>query len=169
MKKLVLVNEKDEQIGSSTKEKCHQGKGILHRAFSAYIFNAKNQLLIQQRSKFKKLWPLYWSNSCCSHPLEGDTYEKIAEKRLKEELGFTCKLRLVDKFQYQAEYKDVGSENELCAVLIGEYNGQVMPNPEEAADFKWVDINELKKDVAENPGKYTPWFKIALKRLKLWK
>ncbi len=164
MKKLLLVNKKDEVIGPETKEKCHEGKGVLHRAFSIYIFNAKGRLLIQQRSKFKKLWPLYWTNSCCSHPNKDESYVKTGEKRLKEELGFTCPLKMIDKFQYQAQYKDVGSENELCAILTGEYNGKIKSNIKEVASWKWIDVNKVKGDFKKNPDKYTPWFKTGLKK-----
>ena len=164
MKKLILVNKKDKVVGFETKEKCHQGKGILHRAFSIYLFNNKGQLLIQQRSKFKKLWPLYWANTCCSHPRQDESYVKAGERRLKEELGFSCFLKMVDKFQYQAKYKNVGSENEMCAVLVGEYNGKVKANPKEIADWKWVDIDKLQDDFKRNPDKYAPWFKIGLRR-----
>jgi len=164
MKKLILVNKKDKVVGFETKEKCHQGKGILHRAFSIYLFNNKGQLLIQQRSKFKKLWPLYWANTCCSHPRQDESYVKAGERRLKEEFGFSCFLKMVDKFQYQAKYKDVGSENEMCAVLVGECDGKVKANPKEIADWKWVDIDKLQDDFKRNPDKYAPWFKIGLGR-----
>jgi len=164
MEKLLLVNKKDKIIGFETKEKCHQGKGILHRAFSVYIFNNKGQLLIQQRSKFKPLWPLYWANTCCSHPRKGEEYIKAGERRLKEEFGFTCTLKMIDKFQYQAEYKNAGSENEMCAILIGEYNGKIKANPKEVANWKWVNINKLQNHIKKNPNKYTPWLKIGLKR-----
>ena len=165
MQKLVLINEKDEVLGYETKEKCHLGKGILHRAFSIYIFNNKGELLIQQRSKFKKLWPFYWANSCCSHPRKGEDYLKAGERRLKEELGFTCPLKFLTKFQYQASYKDIGSENELCAILIGHYDREVNPNPEEIANWKWVDVSELKEDFKKNPESYAPWFKIGLGKI----
>jgi len=172
MKKLVLVNEKDEMVGLEEKEKCHRGKGILHRAFSIYIFNNKGQLLIQQRSKFKKLWPNYWSNSCCSHPREREDYIKAGKRRLKEELGFNSTLKFITKFQYQAKYKDIGSENELCTILVGYYNGKVKPNPKEVADWQWIDVNKLRKDFKKNPENYTLWFKIGLEKVlnsSLWK
>jgi len=164
MKKLLLVNKKDKVIGFETKENCHQGKGILHRAFSVYIFNNKGQFLIQQRSKFKPLWPLYWANTCCSHPRKGEEYIKAGERRLKEEFGFACSLRMIDKFQYQAKYKDVGSENEICAILIGEHNGKIKADSKEIANWKWVDVNKLQNDFKKNPDKYAPWLKIGLKR-----
>jgi len=165
MEKLLLVDEKDKIIGYETKEKCHQGNGILHRAFSVYLFDKKGRLLIQQRSKFKKLWPLYWANSCCSHPRKDEDYEKAGERRLPEELGFSCSLKLVDKFQYQARYKNIGSENELCAILIGKYNGEkIKINRKEVSDWKWVKVEELENDFKKNPNKYAPWFIIGLKR-----
>ncbi len=164
MRKLLLVNKKDKVIGLETKEKCHQGKGILHRAFSVYVFNDKGQLLIQKRSKYKPLWPLYWANTCCSHPRKGEDYVKAGKRRLKEELGFACPLKMIDKFQYQAKYKDVGSENEICAILVGKYNGKIKASPKETADWKWVDIDKLQNDFNKNPDKYAPWLKIGLKR-----
>ena len=165
MKKLILVNRKDKIKSYSDEEKCHQAKGILHRAFAIFIFNDKNQLLIQKRSKLKKLWPGYWENSCSSHPFKGETYLKAGERRLKEELGFNYQLKFIDKFLYQASYKDIGSENEICTVLIGKYNKEPKPDPKEVADWKWINPKELKKEIAKNPQKYTPWVKIGLKKL----
>lgn len=165
MKKLLLVDKKDKVIGFETKEKCHQGKGILHRAFSVYIFNDKGQLLIQQRSKFKPLWPLYWwAPTCCSHPRKGEEYIDAGERRLKEEFGFTCSLKMIDKFQYHAKYKDVGSENEMCAILIGRYNGKTKANSKEISDWKWVSVSKLQNDFKKNPDKYVLWLKTGLKR-----
>lgn len=163
MEKLLLVNEKDEVLREETKEKCHQGNGILHRAFSVYVFNRKGELLIQQRSKFKKLWPLFWTNSCCSHPRKGEGYEAAGERRLKEELGFTVALRNFGKFQYEARYKDIGVERELATLLVGRYEGKIKPDKREVADFKWADINSLNKDIGIHPQRYTPWLKKGLK------
>ena len=162
MEKVVLVDENDKQVGLEEKVKAHLGQGILHRAFSVFVFNEKKELLIQQRAAEKMLWPLYWTNTCCSHPREGEGYEEAGQRRLEEELGFNCPLKYIGKFQYQANYKDIGSENELCAVLLGNYNGEVKINTKEANDFKWIDFEYLKKDVLENPDKYTSWFKIEL-------
>jgi len=165
MKKLILVNKKDKVVGFETKKKCHQGKGILHRAFSVYVFNNKKQLLIQKRSKFKPLWPLYWwAPTCCSHPRKGEEYIDAGKRRLKEEFGFSCPLRMIDKFRYQARYKNVGSENEMCAILVGKYNGKIKANPKEIADWKWIDISKLRNDFKKNPDRYVPWLKIGLKR-----
>ncbi|MFQ6049663.1 MAG: isopentenyl-diphosphate Delta-isomerase [Candidatus Paceibacterales bacterium] len=166
MEKIVVVNEKDEVVGFEDKEKCHQGKGILHRAFTIFIFDDKGRVLIQKRSKFKKLWPLCWETSCSSYLKKDETYEESAEERLKEELGLTLPLELVDKFQYQAPYKNIGSENEVCALLIGRYTeGKIEPNPQEVADWQWLEVEELKKDMMHNPQNYAPWLEIALKRI----
>ena len=163
MVKLVLVNEKDKKTGLAEKKKAHLGKGMLHRAFTVFIFNSRNELLIQKRSKNKFLWPLIWEASCSSHPLPGENYIAAAKKRLKKELGFACKLKLSGRFQYQANYKNVGAENEVCAFLIGKYTGKIKPNPKEVAECKWVKLEELKRNLKKNSKKYAPWLKIALK------
>lgn len=160
--KLILVDNQDRVIGYENKAKCHQGQGILHRAFTVLVTNDKNQVLIQWRSKFKKLWPLIWETSCSSHPRKGEKILFLAKKRLKEELNFTCPLRSIGKFQYQAFYKNVGSENEICSLLVGKYNGEVRRNPRETADWKWINLKELKEGVKKSPQKYAPWLKIAL-------
>ncbi len=165
MEKLVLVNKKDGVVGYESKERVHK-KGLLHRAFSVYIFNNKNQLLIQKRSKLKPLWPSYWANSCCSHPRKKEEYIKAAERRTEEELGFICPLIIKERFYYKAVYdKNIGSENELCTILTGKHNGRIKINSKEVEDFKWVDLEKLKKDIENKPDKYTPWFKIGLKKL----
>lgn len=166
MVKLVKVNKKDEEIGLEDKLKCHLGKGILHRAFTVLIFNSKNELLIQKRSKDKFLWPLVWEASCSSHPLRNESYIYAGKKRLKKELGFECDLKFLDKFQYRTKYKNIGSEYELCALLIGRYNGKVKPNKKEVADYKWIGLEQLKKDILKKPKEYAPWLEIALRRFK---
>ncbi len=163
---LILVDRKDNPLGFEDKEKCHDGEGILHRAFSIFIFNNEKELLIQQRSELKRLWPLYWSNTCCSHPRQNETIEESTKRRLEEELGISCDLKYLYKFQYQANYGDEGSENELCSVLIGKLKRKVVkPNPEEINDIKWIGINDLEKDIRNNPQNYTPWFKMECERL----
>jgi len=163
--KLLIVDKNDKFLRYANKEKCHQGKGILHRAFSVYIFNNKGQLLIQKRSRQKPLWPGYWANSCCSHPRKGEEYVDAGERRLAEELGFTCPLSIADKFEYQANYINIGSENEMCVILTGEYNGKVKPNRKELSHYKWVDPHKLINDFKKNPDEYSPWLKIGLKKL----
>lgn len=162
---LVLVDENDNEIGVMEKVQAHLGDGTLHRAFTAIVFNKKGETLVAQRSKDKMLWPLFWDNTCASHPLPGEGIVESGERRLSEELGFTCPLKKVDMFQYQLKYLNVGAENELCATLVGEYNGEVKPVESEVADYRWISLVDLKKDMKANPEKYTIWFKIALDRL----
>lgn len=162
---LVLVDSEDNILGYEEKEKCHDGKGILHRAFSAFVFNDEGELLIQKRADGKRLWPGFWANSCCSHPRKGEGYVEAGGKRLMEELGFTCDLEPLFKFEYQAKYGEEGSENELDQVLLGKYNGEVKANPEEVAEYKWVKPDWLRADIEENSEKYAPWFKISLERV----
>ena len=142
MEKLILVDEYDQEIGSELKEDCHLGDGILHRAFSVFIFNEKKEVLIQQRSKEKMLWGQFWSNACCSHPHLGESVEDAAHRRTKEELSLETKLNFLFKFQYQEKFRNIGSENELCHVFIGACNE--IPN---------VDPNDSKQimnDVKSN-------------------
>lgn len=164
MESIILVNKKDRIIGYETKEKCHKGNGILHRAFSILIFNKNGKVLIQKRSKLKKLWPLFWSDTCASHPRKGENHINSGKRRLKEEMGFTCNVNPIGKFFYKINYKKIGSENEICTILIGKYNGKVKPNKKEVADYKWINLDQLKKEVRKSPNKYVPWLKIALKK-----
>ncbi|GAB4368493.1 MAG: isopentenyl-diphosphate Delta-isomerase [Calditrichia bacterium] len=163
---LILVDENDEIIGHKDKLSCHAGDGILHRAFSIFIFNSQNQLLMQKRSAQKQLWPLYWSNSCCSHPRQGEWIERSTLRRLREELGFSTDLKFLYKFQYQANFDEIGAENELCSVFIGKYDGEVVVNENEIAEWEYWDISRLEKELAENPEKFTPWFKMEWERLR---
>src|SRR5258707_10584971 len=116
---LILVDEADREVGHLSKAECHHGRGILHRAFSLLIFNGDGELLLQQRAASKRLWPLYWSNSCCSHPRRAESMETAIHRRLREELGVRCRLEFLFKFQYQAQFDAAGAEQELCSVFIG--------------------------------------------------
>ncbi|QTA88168.1 isopentenyl-diphosphate Delta-isomerase [Desulfonema magnum] len=163
---LILADKNDQIVGYDTKEKCHQGEGLLHRAFSIFIFNDHKQVLMQKRSTEKLLWPFYWSNSVCSHPRKGERYEEAAIRRLNEELGFETSLQFLFKFQYQAQFKNIGSENEICSVYIGKANGTVQANPSEIAEWKYSDIRELTEDVQAHPHRYTPWFKMEWEEIQ---
>ena len=165
MPKLIVVNEKGDIIGAKDKLKCHLGQGILHKAFAIFVFNSQNQLLISRRSAEKMLWPLFWENSCSSHPYLGEDLIMTAEKRLREELGFTCKLKYVTEFRYQAFYKKVGAENEICAILVGRYDGQITPNLKEVVEWKWIRLDNLQKEIKKSPEQYAPWLVIGLKKL----
>ncbi len=163
-KQLLTVNKKDEVIAMGSQRKCHAGVGLLHRALTIFIFDKRNNLLITKRSKNKKLWPEIWETSCSTHVHKGESYIQAGEKRLIKELGFSCELKFLFKFQYQARYKDIGSENEICALLIGRYNGDILLNPQEVMEYKLIVIDKLQKEINKYPKKYAPWFKIALKK-----
>ena len=157
---LILVDENDNVIGYKDKESCHNGQGILHRAFSIFIFNSRNELLLQRRSKHKRLWPLFWSNSCCGHPRKGETCIVAVKRRLKEELGIETELEYLFKFRYQAVFENIGSENELCSVYIGKSDELPNINKEEIKEWRYISIEKLNKELEEHPEHYTPWFKL---------
>lgn len=165
MVNVVLVDDFDNEVGLKDKVEAHTGDGDYHRAITILIFNRKNETLIAQRSAGKMLWPLFWDNTCASHPLPGEGYVEAGERRLTQELGFTCPLAVVDRFSYKEKYGDIGTEHELCTTLIGNFDDDIYPVADEVADYKWVSIAELRADMTRNPDSYTIWFKIALDRL----
>ena len=154
---LILVDREDNELGFASKAECHFGTGLLHRAFSVFIFNSSGQVLLQQRSQQKKLWNLYWSNSCCSHPHQGEQIENAAHRRLIEELSIDCELHYLYKFFYQESFEKKGSEHELCSVFVGLFDGEISINTNEIADWKFIDPEELSKSIDQYPEKYTPW------------
>ncbi len=166
-KKIIIVDKNDNVLRTESKEKAHLNSGIMHRAITIFIFNEKNQLLITKRSKFKKLWPLVWESSCSTHPFEDETYIQSGERRLLQELGFSCQLKSLSKFKYKSRYKNRGSENELCSLLLGKYNGIIKPDWKEVANFKWIFLKDLKKEIKKNPKQYAPWLKIVIKEYLL--
>jgi len=163
---LILVDSDDQEVGSSTKEQCHNGDGILHRAFSVFMFNSNGELLLQQRSRKKRLWPMFWSNSCCSHPRLGEGMEQAALKRANEELGVSSdNLQYLYKFYYHASFGSFGSEHELCSVYIGNTNDKVVANVNEVADWRYVSAADLSKEIDLAADKFTPWFKMEWQKL----
>ncbi len=164
---LILVNSNDEVVGYANKDLVHDGPGILHRAFSLFIFNSKSELLLQQRSSSKRLWGGYWSNSVCSHPRQGETLETAVQRRLAEELGFNCPLEYLYNFEYQANFGDIGTEHELCSILVGHFNGEVAANSEEIDSWRWITPQQLDFELKSKPEIFTPWFKLEWHELKL--
>jgi len=163
---LILVDREDNELGFSSKAECHSGTGLLHRAFSVFIFNSSGQVLLQQRSQQKDLWNLYWSNSCCSHPRKGEQIENAAHRRMVEELSIDCELHYLYKFFYQESFETKGSEHELCSVFVGRYDGEVSININEIADWKFIDTEELSRSIDQHPEKYTPWLQLEWLELK---
>ncbi|MDJ0816371.1 MAG: hydroxymethylglutaryl-CoA reductase, degradative [Desulfobacterales bacterium] len=164
--RLIVVNEKDEILQFLPRSECHAGEGLLHRAFSIHIINDQNQILLQRRSDCKQLWPLFWSNSCCSHPRAGEITIKAAERRLTEELGITARLEFLYKFRYQARFDETGSENEMCSVYLGRSNGPVLANAAEVAEWRFVDPEILDTEIRDYPERFTPWFKMQWEELR---
>ena len=165
MSQLILVNENDEITGYESKEKCHDGKGLLHRAFSIFLFDSKGRLLIQRRSAMKRLWPLFWSNTCCSHPRKGEEYLQAGERRLPEETGITSPITMVYKFLYSAQFQTEGSERELCAVMLARSDEAPRPDPEEIDEWRYIELARLMQEMKESPETFTPWFHLEVKEL----
>lgn len=163
---LILVDGDDRPIGHRSKGACHDGHGILHRAFSLFVFNPEGKLLLQQRSKGKRLWPGYWANSCCSHPRAGESMELATARRLQEEMGMRCELRYLYKFEYQADFGDLGAEHELCWVYVGQSADPVKVNRTEVEDWRFVSADELDAEMRSHPERFTPWLKMEWQRLR---
>ncbi len=164
MENVILVDEKDHEIGTEEKLKAHR-EAKLHRSFSLFVFNSKGELLIQQRALSKYHCPGICSNTCCSHPRPAESTEAAAHRRLKEEMGFDCQLKEVFTFIYKVKFDNGLSEYEFDHVFIGKYDGKVFPNPEEVASSKWISIKDLKGDIKKNPCKYSYWLREALIKL----
>jgi len=163
---LVLVDSNDAVVGYQDKATCHDGEGMLHRAFSLFIFDRDGQLLLQQRSAGKRLWPLYWSNSCCSHPRKGETLEVATQRRLQQELGLRAELEYLYRFQYQVPYRDLGSEHELCSVLIGHSDAEPVVNANEIAAWRYISPADLDYELDTRAEEFMPWFKMEWARIR---
>jgi len=157
---VILVDEEDNELGTMEKLEAHK-KGLLHRCFSIFVFNDKNEVLLQQRALSKYHSGGRWANTCCSHPQSKDIL-KDAHVRLKEEMGFDCELKEAFTFIYKAELDNGLSEYELDHGIIGRSNAVPKPSPEEVMSFKWLTIKNLKADIRVNPGNYAYWLKEAL-------
>jgi isopentenyl-diphosphate delta-isomerase len=162
---LILVDSSDREIGYLDKSAAHDGNGVLHRAFSLFIFNADGQLLLQRRARGKRLWPGFWSNSCCSHPRKGEKMDQAVHRRLEQELGMNADLEFAYKFEYHAPFGSLGSEHELCWVYVGRTDAQPVINTTEIMDWVWIDPAELSRAISKEPERYTPWLKLEWERL----
>lgn len=162
---LILVDSSDQVVGYLDKAQAHDGKGVLHRAFSLFVFNDQGQLLLQQRAAEKRLWPGFWSNSCCSHPRQSETMDLAVQRRLQQELGLSADLQFTYKFEYQAPFGELGSEHELCWVYVGRTSTEPVVNLTEIMDWRWIDAGALTEAIAAQPDHYTPWLKLEWERL----
>ena len=163
---LILVDVDDQETGFVSKAKAHHGWGILHRAFSVFLFNEKGELLLQRRAVSKRLWPGFWSNSCCSHPRRGETMPVATRRRLREELNIDAELEYVYKFMYQVQFGELGAEHELCHVYLGRVDGDVHANDHEVESIRFLSAAELESEFAGGSGNFTPWFKMEWQSLK---
>jgi len=156
---VIIVNKKGEQIGLMPKLEAHE-KAVLHRAFSVFIFNNKNELMLQQRALNKYHSPGLWTNTCCSHQRDGESNIAAGKRRLKEEMGFVTDLQESISFIYKATLDNGLTEHEFDYVLLGKYNDEPIINEIEVASWKWMTLNDVKADMSAHPGRYTEWFKI---------
>lgn len=164
MEHLILVDSNDNQLGTEEKVRCHLPNGKLHRAFTILLFNSEGKLLLTQRSMSKMLWPGDWDGTVASHPRQSETYVSSAERRLPEELGISCKLDYLFKFEYHVPYKDIGSENEVCGTLIGIVDDldKIKLVKDEISAIRLVTINDLLYEVDKTPQIFCPWMLLAL-------
>lgn len=162
---LILVDADDNETGFLSKADCHDGDGVLHRAFSLFLFNDQGELLLQQRSSGKRLWPGYWSNSICSHPRRGESLQIATRRRLQDELNTEAELEYAYHFTYQAGFGDLGAENELCHVYLGRLGSHVRANEHEIAALRFVSPDDLALEFKQMGDQFTPWFKMEWQSL----
>jgi isopentenyl-diphosphate delta-isomerase len=160
---VILVTPEDQVLGTMPKMEAHQ-KAVLHRAFSVFVLNKLGQTMLQQRASHKYHSPLLWTNTCCSHQRLGESNIEAGKRRLREEMGFETELQELFSFIYKAPFDNGLTEHELDHVLLGYYSGEPEINPEEVADWKWMGLEDIHKDMAENPDRYTAWFRIIFDR-----
>lgn len=160
---VILVNENDEQIGLMPKMEAHE-KALLHRAFSVFVFNDKNELMLQQRAAHKYHSPKLWTNTCCSHQRAGESNVEAGKRRLQEEMGFVTELEESISFIYKAPFDNGLTEHEYDHILIGKYQNAPNINPEEVLDWKWMSLEAVKSDMSLKPELYTEWFKIIFEK-----
>ena len=161
---VTLVDENDNEVGVEEKMSAHRS-GKLHRAVSVFIFDPGGRLLLQKRASAKYHSGGLWSNSCCGHPRPGENRRDAARRRLKEEMGIDCELAEIFSFIYQAALPIGLIEHEYDYVFFGSHDGEPVPNPAEAEDWKWMDVERLRADMKKNPHSYTFWLAACLDRV----
>lgn len=158
---LILVDENDNEIGLMEKLPAHK-EGRLHRAFSVFIFNSNDELLLQQRADNKYHSAGLWTNTCCSHPIDGEPINVTIKKRLREEMGIECDTHFQFSFIYKTEFENGLTEHEFDHVYFGRCDDFPVINPLEAKDWKYISLDKLQQDISENPNDYSAWLKICL-------
>lgn len=167
MSEVILVNQEDESIGTMEKMQAHR-EGLLHRAFSIFIFNSDGDMLIQQRAASKYHSAGLWTNACCSHPLPGEETAEAAKRRLMEEMGFVTGLKKIFVFTYRTEFDNGLTEHEVDHVFIGTYEGEIKPDPEEVDNYAYLSMDAIRLSMIREPHLYTSWFKIAFPKLETY-
>ncbi len=167
IKNVILVNEKDGVIGSMEKLEAHK-KGLLHRAFSIFVFNCRGEMLMQQRAIDKYHSGGLWTNACCSHPQPGEETAEAAKKRLKEEMGFEIPVTKIFDFVYKTEFDNGLTEYEFDHVFVGEYDGTVDYDKEEVMDSCYKSMQEVSDSLKSHPEQYTAWFHLAYPKIETW-
>ena len=165
MEQVILVDKNDHPIGLMEKMEAHE-KGLLHRAFSVFIFNDKKELMLQQRALSKYHSPGLWTNTCCSHPRDGETTAEAAHRRMKEEMGFDCEFEEAFDFLYKSDVGQGLIEHELDHVFIGHSNAIPKINPEEVNAWKYVSMESIKDEMSTHPERFTVWFRIAFDEVR---
>lgn len=164
---VILVDEHDNPVGMHEKLDAHS-KGLLHRAFSVFIFNAKGEMLLQQRALGKYHSGGLWTNACCSHPAPGETTETAALRRLQEEMGFQTSIEKIFDFVYRAELDNALTEHEFDHVFAGEYEGEINFDEEEVMNYCYTEVPEIRQNLAQKPQQFTAWFQLAFPQIEKW-
>jgi isopentenyl-diphosphate delta-isomerase len=164
---VILVDEHDAEQGTMEKMEAHQ-KGVLHRAFSIFIFDSKGKMLLQKRSAEKYHGAGLWTNACCSHPNPGEQTGEAASRRLHEEMGFITPLKEIFSFTYHAKVENGLEEHEFDHVFAGQYEGDIVPDKGEVSDFAFQDMDRISWAIENQPEKFTFWFRIAFPKIELW-
>lgn len=162
--KVILVDSDDHEIGTAEKLRTHR-EGALHRAFSIFVLNSKGELLLQKRAKGKYHSAGLWTNTCCGHPRPYEPIQQAVHRRLREEMGFDCDLKEILSFTYKVHLADNLFEHEYDHVLVGHYDGEPAPNPDEVDDWMWTDLESVRRDIQEHPDRYTYWLHICIDKV----
>ncbi len=165
--KVILVNKFDDMVGTMDKMEAHK-QGLLHRAFSVFVFNSKGEMLLQQRALNKYHSGGLWTNACCSHPMPGEKTKNAAIRRLNEELGLETAIEKIFDFVYEAQFDNGLTEHEFDHVFAGEYEGNLNINPIEVNEVCYKEISEIKNSMLTHPQKYTAWFHLAFPKIEVW-
>jgi isopentenyl-diphosphate delta-isomerase len=164
---VILVDEQDQQLGVMEKMEAHR-QGLLHRAFSVFIFNDKGEMLLQRRSMNKYHSGGLWTNACCSHPRPGEHVQRAAQRRLHEEMGFVTSIEEIFDFIYRSPFENGLTEHEFDHVFIGIYDDLIDPDKKEVSDFCFKSLEEIKSSLQSHPSQYTAWFHIAFPMVEKW-